>query len=109
MTKNGMPVFFLCAQESKAVLIQAKHTRTASSHLGARVDSALRQLTEQEMLTDAANSQIPPEVANKDTFRLTFVICNVPRATSKTKKKKKKLSLPLCLCFVWLFFSLACP
>lgn len=71
MTKTGMPVFFLCAQESKAVLIQAKHTRTASSHLGARVDSALQQLTEQEMLTDAANSQIPPEVANKDAFRLT--------------------------------------
>lgn len=88
-----MPVFFLCAQESKAVLIQAKHTRTASSHLGARVDSALRQLTEQEMLTDAANSQIPPEVANKDTFRLAFVICNIPRATSKTEKKKKKKTL----------------
>lgn len=49
------------AKESKAVLIQAKHTRTASSHLGSRVDSALQQLTEQEMLTDAANSQIPPE------------------------------------------------
>lgn len=64
---------FGCAQESKVVLIQAKHTRTASSHLGSRVDSALQQLTEQEMLIDAANSQIPPEVANKDTFRTVLL------------------------------------
>lgn len=60
--------FFFCSQESKVVLIQAKHTRTASSHLGSHVDSALQQLTEQEMLIDAANSQIPPEVANNDTL-----------------------------------------
>lgn len=70
---------FYCTQGSKVVLIQAKHTRTASSHLGTHVDSALQQLTEQEMLIDATNLQIPPEVANKDTF------CTVLCAASKTK------------------------
>ncbi|XP_068615316.1 laminin subunit gamma-3-like, partial [Brachionichthys hirsutus] len=49
------------AKESKAVLTQAKHTRTASVHLSAHVDSALRQLVEQQMLTDEANSQIASE------------------------------------------------
>lgn len=58
--------FYLSAslhvQESKAILTQAKHTRTASAHLSSHVDSALQQLTEQEMLTDTANSQITSEV-----------------------------------------------
>lgn len=72
--------FLFCAQESKVVLIRAKHTRTAASHLGSRVDSALQQLTEQETLIEAANSQIPPEVANKDTF-CNILLC----AASKTK------------------------
>lgn len=45
-------------QESKDVLTQAKHARTASAHLGSHIDSALRQLVEQEALTGAANSQI---------------------------------------------------
>ncbi|XP_071322534.1 laminin subunit gamma-3 [Trachinotus anak] len=49
------------AKESKAVLTQAKHTRTASAHLSSHLDSALQQLTEHEMLTDAANSQITSE------------------------------------------------
>ncbi|XP_029371382.1 laminin subunit gamma-3 isoform X2 [Echeneis naucrates] len=49
------------AKESKAILTQAKHTRTASAHLSSHLDSALQQLAEHEMLTDAANSQIPSE------------------------------------------------
>lgn len=53
-------------QESKANLIQAKHTRTASAHLSSHIDSALQQLTEQEKLTDTANSLITPEVPYTD-------------------------------------------
>ncbi|XP_028274254.1 laminin subunit gamma-3 [Parambassis ranga] len=49
------------AKESKAILSQAKHTRTASAHLHFGVDSALQQLSEQELLTDKAISQIPSE------------------------------------------------
>uniref|UniRef100_UPI0037E9A314 laminin subunit gamma-3 n=1 Tax=Semicossyphus pulcher TaxID=241346 RepID=UPI0037E9A314 len=49
------------AKESKAVLTQAKHTRTASAHLSSHLDSALQQLSEQETLTDSANSQITSE------------------------------------------------
>uniref|UniRef100_A0A665WYV5 Laminin, gamma 3 n=1 Tax=Echeneis naucrates TaxID=173247 RepID=A0A665WYV5_ECHNA len=40
------------AKESKAILTQAKHTRTASAHLSSHLDSALQQLAEHEMLTD---------------------------------------------------------
>lgn len=56
--------FSLCVQESKAVLTQAKHTRTASAHLDSHIRSVLRQLSEQEALTDAANSQMKAEVLN---------------------------------------------
>ncbi|XP_040915110.1 laminin subunit gamma-3 isoform X1 [Toxotes jaculatrix] len=49
------------AKESKAVLTQAKHTRTASAHLSSHVDSALQQLAEHELLTDTANSHITSE------------------------------------------------
>lgn len=45
-------------QESKDVLSQAKHARTASAHLGPHIDSAFQQLVEQEALTGAANFQI---------------------------------------------------
>lgn len=45
-------------QESKDVLTQAKHARTASAHLGSHIDSALQQLVEQEALTGAADFQI---------------------------------------------------
>lgn len=38
------------------------------------------------MITDAANSQIPPEVANKDTV----VICNLPASYFKDKEGNKK-------------------
>lgn len=58
---------FLYLQESKAILTQAKHTRTASAHLGPHIDSALQKLSEQEMLTDVLSSKITPEVPNKDT------------------------------------------
>lgn len=46
------------AKESKAILTQAKHTRTASAHLGSHLDSALRQLSAQELLADGAKSQL---------------------------------------------------
>lgn len=49
------------AKESKAILTQAKHAKTASAHLSSHIDSALDQLAEQEMLSDAANSQITSE------------------------------------------------
>lgn len=52
----------LCMQESKAILTQAKHARTASAHLNSHIHSALRQLGEQEALADAANSRMTPEV-----------------------------------------------
>lgn len=53
-------------QESKDVLIQAKHARTASAHLGPLIDSAFQQLAEQEALTGAANFQIT-EVLDRTT------------------------------------------
>lgn len=53
-------------QESKDILTQAKHARTASAQLGSHIDSAVEQLDEQEMLTDAANSQIT-EVLDRTT------------------------------------------
>lgn len=59
---------FICVQESKAILTQAKHTRTASAHLTSHIDSALQQLAEQEMLTDTANSQLSSEVPNTDIY-----------------------------------------
>lgn len=65
-------------QESKAILTQAKHARTASAHLSSHIDSAFQQLNKQEMLTDTANSQITSEVPNKDTFdqqNLRILIC----------------------------------
>lgn len=49
---------FLCVQESKDNLSQAKHARTASAQLGSHIDSAVQRLDEQEMLTDAAMSQM---------------------------------------------------
>lgn len=49
-------------QESKAILTQAKHTRTASAHLSSDIDSALQQLAEQEIQTNTANSHITSEV-----------------------------------------------
>ncbi|KAM7392591.1 hypothetical protein PAMA_007618 [Pampus argenteus] len=49
------------AEESKNILTQAKHTKTASTRLNAQLDSVFHQLAEQEMLTDIANSQITSE------------------------------------------------
>ncbi|KAF3849317.1 hypothetical protein F7725_015814, partial [Dissostichus mawsoni] len=49
------------AKESKAILIQAKHTRTASAHLSSHIDSALQQLSEQELQTDRARSLVTAE------------------------------------------------
>lgn len=48
-------------KESKAILTQAKHTRTTSAHLSSNIDSALEQLSVQELLTDRANAQITSE------------------------------------------------
>lgn len=85
------------------VLIQAKHTRTASSHLGTHVDLALKQLTEQEMLIDAANSRIPPEVANKDTFCTFCLVC-----CFKAKVKKNN-SFFLCSLFACDYVAVIFP
>lgn len=70
----------LCVQESKAILTQAKHTRTASAHLSSHLDSALQLLAEQEMVTDRANSQTTSEVLNTDIYtfeqqNLCILIC----------------------------------
>ncbi|XP_034753093.1 laminin subunit gamma-3 isoform X2 [Etheostoma cragini] len=62
-TKEAEQTAHAVAKESKAILTQAKHTRTASAHLSSHIDSALQQLAEQEMQTDAANSQITSEPA----------------------------------------------
>ncbi|XP_034047896.1 LOW QUALITY PROTEIN: laminin subunit gamma-3 [Thalassophryne amazonica] len=49
------------AKESKAVLTQAKHTRTASAHLSSHIDSTLQKLAKQEKRFDTVNSQITSE------------------------------------------------
>uniref|UniRef100_A0A8C5G955 Laminin, gamma 3 n=1 Tax=Gouania willdenowi TaxID=441366 RepID=A0A8C5G955_GOUWI len=54
------------AKKSKALLSQAKQTRTASAHLGSHVDLALQQLSEQESLTERANSQLTSGVLNNE-------------------------------------------
>lgn len=54
----------VCVQESKAILVQAKHVRTASAHLDSHIHAALRHLGEQEARTFAANSRMTPEVRN---------------------------------------------
>uniref|UniRef100_A0A8D3AEZ2 Laminin, gamma 3 n=1 Tax=Scophthalmus maximus TaxID=52904 RepID=A0A8D3AEZ2_SCOMX len=60
-TKEAERTAHAVAKESKAILTQAKHTRTASSHLSSHIDSALQQLAEHETRTDNAKSQIPSE------------------------------------------------
>ncbi|XP_035524349.1 laminin subunit gamma-3 isoform X2 [Morone saxatilis] len=60
-TKEAEQTAHAVAKESKAILTQAKHTRTVSAHLHSYVDSALQQLAEQETLTDTAKSQITSE------------------------------------------------
>ncbi|XP_068430777.1 laminin subunit gamma-3 [Clinocottus analis] len=62
-TKEAEQTAHAVAKESKAMLIQAKHTRTASAHLSSHIDSALQQLTQQEMHTETVASQIPSEPA----------------------------------------------
>lgn len=54
----------VCVQESKAILVQAKHARTASAHLDSHIHAALRHLGELEARTGAASSQMTPEVPN---------------------------------------------
>ncbi|XP_061913004.1 laminin subunit gamma-3 [Entelurus aequoreus] len=53
----------IVAQESKGVLTQAKHTRTACAHLGSNLQSAVQRLAEQEALTESADSLVPTETA----------------------------------------------
>ncbi|XP_076613354.1 laminin subunit gamma-3 [Chaetodon auriga] len=60
-TKEAEQAAHAVAKESKAILTQAKHTRTASAHLRSDIDSALQQLAEQEILTNTANSHITSE------------------------------------------------
>ncbi|KAM4527482.1 laminin subunit gamma-3 [Odontesthes bonariensis] len=55
------------AKKSKAVLTQAKHTRTASAHLSTHIDSALQQLSEQQLVIEEAKSQISSEPAGSLT------------------------------------------
>ncbi|MEQ2215624.1 hypothetical protein XENOCAPTIV_003424, partial [Xenoophorus captivus] len=49
------------AKGSKAILTQAKHTRTAASNLNSHIGCALKQLSEQELQTENANAMIPTE------------------------------------------------
>ncbi|XP_076014828.1 laminin subunit gamma-3 isoform X2 [Genypterus blacodes] len=60
-TKEVEETAHAVAKESKHILSQAKHTRTASAHLGLHLDSAARQLAGQEALSDKAQARIPSE------------------------------------------------
>ncbi|XP_035996258.1 laminin subunit gamma-3 [Fundulus heteroclitus] len=60
-TQEAEQTAYDVAKGSKATLTQAKHTRTAASHLNSQIDSVLKQLSEQEIRTEEANSKIPPE------------------------------------------------
>ncbi|KAM9306899.1 laminin subunit gamma-3 [Pholidichthys leucotaenia] len=64
-TKEAEQRAHAVAKESKILLTQAKHTRTASAHLSSHLDSTLQLLSEQELRTDTANSQLTskPEVS----------------------------------------------
>ncbi|TKS84714.1 Laminin subunit gamma-3 [Collichthys lucidus] len=61
ITKEAEQTAHAVAKETKAILTQAKHTRTASAHLSSHIDSALQQLDEQERLTHTKNSQMTSE------------------------------------------------
>lgn len=60
-TKEAEQTAHTVAKDSKAILTQAKHTRTASGHLSSHIDSVVQQLSAQELLTDKATSQITSE------------------------------------------------
>ncbi|XP_077442006.1 laminin subunit gamma-3 isoform X1 [Vanacampus margaritifer] len=51
------------AEESKGVLTQAKHTRTAFAHLNSHVESALQSLDEHASRADGAKFHTPSELA----------------------------------------------
>ncbi|XP_061658227.1 laminin subunit gamma-3 [Syngnathoides biaculeatus] len=51
------------ARESKGVLMQAKHTKTACAHLSSHVESALQSLAAQATLAESAVSSAPAEPA----------------------------------------------
>ncbi|KAM8829151.1 laminin subunit gamma-3 isoform 2-T2 [Spinachia spinachia] len=60
-TKEAQRRAHAVAKESKAILTQAKHSRTASAHLDSHVRSALQQLAEQETQAETLGSGIPSE------------------------------------------------
>ncbi|XP_049593242.1 laminin subunit gamma-3 [Syngnathus scovelli] len=51
------------AEESKGLLTQAKHTRTAFAHLGSHVESALESLDAQTSQAESAKAHVPSESA----------------------------------------------
>uniref|UniRef100_A0A3P9QE66 Laminin, gamma 3 n=1 Tax=Poecilia reticulata TaxID=8081 RepID=A0A3P9QE66_POERE len=61
ITKEAEEMAHDVAKGSKAILTQAKHTRTAASHLNSQIDSALNKLSEQELLTVKEKPMIPSE------------------------------------------------
>ncbi|XP_032425902.1 laminin subunit gamma-3 [Xiphophorus hellerii] len=61
ITKEAEQMAHDVAKGSKAILTQAKHTRTAASQLNSQIDSALNKLSERELLTEKAKSMIPTE------------------------------------------------
>nr|XP_057920257.1 laminin subunit gamma-3 isoform X2 [Doryrhamphus excisus] len=51
------------AEESKGALTQAKHARTACTHLSSHLQVAVQRLAEQATLTETAHSLMPTETA----------------------------------------------
>lgn len=87
-------------RESKSLLSQAKHTRTASAHLSSHIDSAVLRLAEQEMLSQTSNSQLfsePEESLNniKENMKLAKIQLEAYSATLTELISKIDGSIPL--------------
>ncbi|XP_033845842.1 laminin subunit gamma-3 [Periophthalmus magnuspinnatus] len=88
------------AKESKNLLSQAKHTRTASAHLSSHIDSVMRRLTEQELLSRKNDSQLftEPEVSLKkvkEDMKLAEIQLKAYSATLTELISKIDGSIPL--------------
>ncbi|XP_070408564.1 laminin subunit gamma-3 isoform X2 [Nothobranchius furzeri] len=62
-TKEAEHIAQAAAQESKTILAQAKHTKTASTQLNTQLDAELQKLSEQELLLKEATSHVTSEPA----------------------------------------------
>uniref|UniRef100_A0A1A7X3X2 Laminin, gamma 3 n=1 Tax=Iconisemion striatum TaxID=60296 RepID=A0A1A7X3X2_9TELE len=60
-TKEAEQIARAAAQQSKSILAQAKHTKTASTQLNTHLDSALQKLSEQELLMKEVYSHVTSE------------------------------------------------